>query len=73
MNWRDNPWFPKILERKRVKDFNERPDKYEHIWEGGFVTAHEGAYYAKDLALAKDQGRIGRVAADPLMTYRAVS
>lgn len=72
MNWRDNPWFPKILERKRVKDFNERPDKYEHIWEGGFVTAHEGAYYAKDLALAKDQGRIGRVAADPLMTYRAV-
>lgn len=72
MNWRDNPWFPKILERKRVQDFNERPDKYGHIWEGGFVVAHDGAYYAKDLALAKQQGRIGRVAADPLMTYRAI-
>lgn len=72
MNWRDNPWFPKTLERKRVKDLNERPEKYEHIWEGGFVIAHEGAYYAKDLALAKEQGRIGRVSADPLMTYRAI-
>lgn len=72
MNWKDNPWFPKVLERKRLKDLNERPDKYDHIWEGGFVVAHEGAYYAKDLALAKQQGRIGRVSADPLMTYRAV-
>lgn len=72
MNWRDNPWFPKILERKRQADLNERPEKYDHIWEGGFVVAHDGAYYAKDLVLAKEQGRIGRVAADPLMTYRAV-
>lgn len=72
MNWRDNPWFPAILERKRVKDQNERPDQYEHIWEGGFVVAHEGAYYARELALAKEQGRIGRVSADPLMTYRAI-
>ncbi len=72
MNWKDNPWFPKVLERKRLKDLNERPDKYDHIWEGGFVVAHEGAYYAKDLALAKQQGRIGRVSADPLMTYRAI-
>ncbi|MCW5676286.1 MAG: phage terminase large subunit [Xanthobacteraceae bacterium] len=72
MNWRDNPWFPKILERKRVADLSERPEKYDHIWEGGFVVAHEGAYYAKGLALAKEQGRIGNVAADPLMTYRAI-
>lgn len=71
MNWRDNPWFPPILERARTKDQAERPDSYDHIWEGGFVTAIEGAYYAASLNLAKAQGRIGRVAADPLMTIKA--
>jgi phage terminase large subunit len=71
MNWRDNPWFPDILERVRQKDLAERPDTYEHIWEGAYATMVEGAYYAKSLTLAKQQGRIGRVAADPLMTLRA--
>jgi phage terminase large subunit len=72
MNWRDNPWFPKILDRVRQKDQAQRPDSYEHIWEGGFVTVVEGAYYAKDLQLAKSEGRIGRVAKDPLMQVRAI-
>ncbi len=71
MNWRDNPWFPAILERKRQADLRDRPDQYDHIWEGGFKAVTEGAYYAKDLTRAKAEGRIGRVAADPLMTYRA--
>lgn len=70
MNWRDNPWFPKILDRVRLKDQRERPDQYEHIWEGGFVVAVEGAYYASGLLLAKEQGRIGRVSLDPLMSIR---
>jgi phage terminase large subunit len=71
MNWRDNPWFPQILERKRLKDKIERPDSYEHIWEGDFVSVVEGAYYARLLADAKREGRIGHVARDPLMTLRA--
>lgn len=71
MNWRDNPWFPDILDRARVKDMNERPDQYEHIWEGDFVSVIEGAYFAKQLTLARNEGRIGHVAADPLMQYRA--
>lgn len=70
MNWRDNPWFPAILERVRLKDLNERPDSYDHIWEGAYVSVVEGAYYAKSLTKAKLERRIGRVAADPLMTYR---
>jgi phage terminase large subunit len=71
MNWRDNPWFPEILERARIKDQTERPDSYEHIWEGGFVSVVEGAYYAPHLTKAKQDKRIGFFAADPLMTYRA--
>jgi phage terminase large subunit len=72
INWRDNPWFPSVLEQERVNDFTRRPDHYGHIWEGEFVTVVEGAYYAQPLATARKEGRIGKVAADPLMTYRAV-
>lgn len=72
MNWRDNPWFPAILERVRVKDKDERPDQYDHIWEGDYAKVLAGAYYAKQITQAKTDGRIGRVAADPLMTYRAI-
>jgi phage terminase large subunit len=71
LNYRDNPWFPDILERKRLKDKEERPDSYAHIWEGEFVAAVEGAYYATLLAEAKADGRIGEVAPDPLMEYRS--
>lgn len=71
MNWRDNPKFPDKLERDRLRDQADNPDDYEHIWEGGFKVAFTGAYYAKPLAEAKREGRIGIVPADPLMTYRA--
>lgn len=71
MNWRDNPWFPDILDRQRLKDKKERPDSYEHVWEGDFIRAVEGAYYAKHLIEAREANRIGEVASDPLMEYRA--
>lgn len=71
MNWRDNPWFPETLDKKRLEDKEKRPDQYEHIWEGDFVTLVDGAYFARDLAAARDEGRIGRVAKDPLMTFWA--
>jgi phage terminase large subunit len=67
MNWRDNPRFPAKLERERQRDLIERPDQYDHIWEGGYVSVVEGAYYAKHLTQAREQGRIGRVAPDPLL------
>lgn len=70
INWRDNPKFPAKLERDRQRDLQERPEQCDHIWEGGFMVVNEGAYWAKDLVLAKEQGRIGRVAPDPLMTIR---
>ena len=70
-NWKHNPWFPSVLEQERLDCLNNEPEKYDHIWEGGYATVTEGAYYAKALAVAKEQGRIGFVAADPLMPYRA--
>lgn len=70
MNWRDNPWFPAILERKRLKDEEERPEDYNHIWEGAYKTVTKGAYYATQVMAMKREGRLGRVSADPLMTVR---
>lgn len=69
-NWRDNPKFPAKLERDRQKDSKERPEQYDHIWEGGYATVVEGAYFAKDLVQANSEGRISHVAPDPLMTIR---
>lgn len=71
-NWSDNPWFPSVLEQERMDCQRDNPDQYEHIWEGGYATVIDGAYYAKSLSIAREQGRIGNVSADPLMTYRAI-
>lgn len=70
-NWRDNPWFTAELEQERQDCLRTQPDKYDHIWDGGYETVNEGAYFAKQITEARQQGRIGVVGADPLMTYRA--
>jgi phage terminase large subunit len=70
LNWRDNKKFPAKLERERLRDLEERPEQYDHIWEGDYVSAVEGAYFTKHLLKAKEEGRIGFVPADPLMTIR---
>jgi len=64
-NWNHNPWFPKVLEQERLDCEQHDPDQYGHIWEGEYVSVVEGAYFAKHLAKARKDGRIGRVAPDP--------
>lgn len=70
LNWRDNVKFPAVLERKRQRDLQDRPEQYDHIWEGDYVTVVEGAYFAGDLTRAKAEGRIGFYAPDPYLTLR---
>jgi phage terminase large subunit len=69
-NWKDNPWFPDVLEAERVLDLELYPERYDHIWEGDYAKAFEGAYFASLLTKAKLEGRIGKVAADPLLPLR---
>jgi phage terminase large subunit len=71
VNWRDNPWFPRELEEERQLDLKLYPDRYDHIWEGEYARALEGAYFARGLMEARTQGRIGNVGADPLLPLRA--
>jgi phage terminase large subunit len=71
-NWQDNPWFTAELETERQNCLRMTPDDYPHIWDGDYVTVASGAYFAKQINAARADGRIGRVAADPLMTTRAI-
>lgn len=69
-NWSDNPWFPAELEQERLDCLRDNPDQYAHIWDGDYITVAEGAYYAKALAQARSEGRIGIVPIDPMMRIR---
>ena len=70
-NYNDNIWFPEVLEKERLETLRSNPDNYEHIWEGGYQTVTEGAYYAVQLAAAREEGRVGHVARDPHLPVRA--
>jgi len=70
-NWRHNKWFTDVLEAERQLDQKRYPERYEHIWEGDYARAFEGAYFASVLNAAKAESRIGSVSADPLLPLRA--
>lgn len=49
LNWRDNPWFPEILELQRRKNFDEWPRaKYDHVWEGRYSDSVDDAIIMPD-------------------------
>ena len=70
VNWRDNPWFTAELDQERRDCLRIHPERYDHVWEGDYAGAAEGAYFARSLADVRTEGRNGRVAFDPLMTVR---
>lgn len=66
VSWRDNPFFPSVLEAERLDMLARDPEAYQHIWEGEFDTRYSGAVYAKWLARLQDAGRItAKVQHDP--------
>jgi phage terminase large subunit len=64
VNWSDNPWFPAVLQTERLTDLEVYPDRYQHIWEGDYAKAFEGAYFAQELARCRAEGRIPSVFRD---------
>lgn len=70
-NWKDNPWFPNVLKEERENDLKLYPERCGHIWDGDYAAAFEGAYFAVILTAARQQQRIGKVSADPLLPLRA--
>jgi phage terminase large subunit len=72
MNWRDNPWFPEVLERERQATLKRDPDNYDNIWEGKCRPAAEGAIYYKEVAAAEEGGRICNLPYDPLLKVHVI-
>lgn len=65
VGWRDNPWFPSVLEEERQTMLANDPDKYDHVWEGNPIRVARGSYYARLLDAAEKSGRITKVPVDP--------
>jgi len=51
VNWSDNPWFPDILNKARLDDQRHRPETYEHVWEGEFLTLTDAQIFAGKFAV----------------------
>src|SRR5215471_6137120 len=49
MTWRDNPWFPPVLEAEKEHMRRTDPDEYEHVWEGSCISLLQSAIYANEL------------------------
>lgn len=64
INYRDNPWFPAVLEAERKDDQKLRPDTYAHIWEGEMLVHADGAYYAVEMRECAAEERITHVPYD---------
>lgn len=73
VNYNDNPDFPDVLEQERLHCKATQPaEDYENIWEGKCRTAVAGAIYAKQVAQAVKEKRIGFVPYDPMLKVHAV-
>lgn len=46
VNWRDNPWFPDVLDVERRRDLANNPETYAHVWEGDFLTMTDAQVFA---------------------------
>lgn len=50
INWRNNPWFPRVLDEERKKAKRTMlADDYAHIWEGRARRVAEGAIYRHEV------------------------
>lgn len=58
-NWQDNPWFPAELKAEMRRDYAADEEMAAHVWGGHYEIITEGAYYARALAQAEADGRIG--------------
>jgi phage terminase large subunit len=72
INYADNPYFPKVLDKEREEMLERDPVGYQNVWLGKPKQAIEGAVYADELTKAAEERRITEVPYDeayPVQTY----
>lgn len=67
VNFYDNPWFPESLNKVRLRDQKNNPQRYEWIWLGKFNVNSEASVYGKWMEKAKQDGRIRKGLYDPAL------
>lgn len=73
INWRDNPWFPDVLNEERLKAKRiMNQEDYEHIWEGKPRTVADGAIYQHELINLYRENRVTNVPYDPELPVHTV-
>ena len=72
MNWRDNPWFPEVLEKERQETLRRDQSNYENIWEGKPKLVSEGAIYKEEIERLVSESRIRLVPYDPVISVHTV-
>lgn len=45
VNFTDNPWFPDVLREEMEYDRGRDPDKYAHVWMGGYLHNSEARVF----------------------------
>lgn len=65
VSYEDNPFFPDVLRKEMDKLKESDYEAFLHIWRGEFDTRRTGAVYAKQIAKAREEGRITKVPYDP--------
>jgi phage terminase large subunit len=73
INYRDNPWFPAVLEAERAHAKRTmKPDEYNNVWLGLTRNAVEGAIFADEISEAMGAGRICQVPYDYRLSAHVV-
>lgn len=73
VNYRDNPWFPAVLEAERAHAKRTmKPDEYNNVWLGMPRNAVDGAIYADEISEAMTNGRITTVPYDYRLSVHVV-
>ena len=72
VNWRDNPWFNKVLEGERQETLRRDPDSYANIWEGQPKRVSDGAIYRFEMVRMYEDKRVRPVPYDPLLKVHTV-
>lgn len=58
VTYKDNEFFPEVLEKERLECLERDPTGYKNIWEGDCRAAVEGAIFAEVLQKAEEENRI---------------
>lgn len=65
IGYRENLWFPAVLNAEQEALKARDPEAWAHVWDGQCRRAVEGSIYGADLARAREEGRLATVPYEP--------